>query len=382
MNNSNKTEYSFIINHDTSDETKERIVVNQEDAYNTAEQELSKHADETDCFNFIVSSMKDIEQDRELVKMSNNRLRVKTVYLNSQGIMWDLYEERDTWEEIDNLVMTFQKKNDPEATPVEVLKAEDAGTTLLDRFYPLFKKYLIVLTTGQINFKNYEQKQFIRLFTNIPYQLKALSRKANIRRSIRDEITRNFNFIVESYGKQDQDIILSDLRMLFMVLANRYKNKGKSFCCYVYNAFRFEVARHIKAYLKNPCHFHYKMVALKEDESTDNVTDFEDNYQEESDRKETENLSGTPNLSWIAGITCSDTFRCLTACERKIIVKYYAENWSDAQIGDMLGTHINTANQRRKAAVDKIAQRLGLTLNDMVRRRQTDNKRKQGDFLL
>lgn len=382
LNNSSKTEYNFISGHDTKNEFTETVIVNQEDAYYDAEKELIKHADETDCFNFIVNDIKDVSQDRELVIMSKNRLKIKTVYLNSQGVVWDLYEERDTWEEIDNLVLTFQKKIKPDATPAEILRAEDAGTALLDRFYPLLKKYLVVLTTGQINFKNYEQRQFIRLFTNAPYQLKALSSKKNIRRSIRDEITRNFNFIVESYGKQDQDIILSDLRMLFMILANRYKNKGKSFCCYVYNAFRFEVARHIKAYLKNPAHFHYKMAMLKEDESTDEITDFENSYEEMEERNETENLFGTPNLSWIAGITCSDTFRCLTACERKIIVKYYAENWTDAQIGDIMGMHINTANLRRKEAVAKIAKQLGFSTDDIVRRRQTENKRKHGDYLL
>ena len=358
-------------------ETEDDIYAN-DSAYEEAQIDLIKHADENDCFNFV-ADLNDVEQDKELVTMSGGKLTIKTVYLNTMGFVWDLYEKRDEWEEIDNLVEVFQLKKKPGATEDEIAQADEASYELLQRFYPLFKKYIIVITTGQINFKNYEQKMFVRLFVNAPHLLHVLKKK-NISRPLRDDITRSFNFIVESYGKLDTTEILADLQTLFLVLASRYKPTGKSFCCYVYNAYRFEVARHIKNFFKNPCNFHYKVTSLKDDER-DQQIDAE--YEEILENEHNETLAGTPNVSWIKGETCGDAFKNLTALERKIIVKYYVEDCMDSEIADMLGIHLNTANAKRKEIVAKIAKNIGLTLDDCVRKRKTGKAlkdRKKSDF--
>lgn len=346
--------------------------------YNEAQIDLVKHADENDCFNFA-ADLNDVTQDRELVTMSKGKLQVKTVYLNTMGFVWDLYEKRDEWEEIDRLVSVFQLKQKPDAAEDEILQADEASYELLQRFYPLFKKYIIVITTGQINFKNYEQKLFVRLFVNAPHLMYALKKK-NISRPLRDEITRYFNFIVESYGKLDTTEILADLQTLFLLLASRYKPTGKSFCCYVYNTYRFEVARHIKNFFKDPCNIHYKVTGLKEDEQDPQLcADFEEFIENEHN----ETLAGTPSVSWIKGDTCGDAFRNLTALERKIIVKYYVENCMDSEIAEMLGMHLNTANAKRKEIVAKIAANIGLTFDDSIRKRKTGKTpkdRKKRDF--
>ena len=80
-------------------ETEDDIYAN-DSAYEEAQIDLIKHADENDCFNFV-ADLNDVEQDKELVTMSGGKLTIKTVYLNTMGFVWDLYEKRDEWEEID-----------------------------------------------------------------------------------------------------------------------------------------------------------------------------------------------------------------------------------------------------------------------------------------
>ena len=89
------------MNHSTIEysETEDDIYAN-DSAYEEAQIDLIKHADENDCFNFV-ADLNDVEQDKELVTMSGGKLTIKTVYLNTMGFVWDLYEKRDEWEEID-----------------------------------------------------------------------------------------------------------------------------------------------------------------------------------------------------------------------------------------------------------------------------------------
>ena len=333
---------------------------NSDDIYYKAELEIVKEDD--DFFPYIIKG--NIEKDAELVTMSNGLLIIKTVYADKKGFVWDLYERRDEWQEIDHLVEIFQKKQDNNASRDDIEIADKAGQILIEKFYPLFKKYLIVLTTGQINFKNAEQKLFVKLFVDTPILKNSLHQK-KLRRSIKEAVTKKFNFITESYGKQNEVEIIADLHMLFFILVNRYKPMGKSFCCYLYNTFKFEVARHIKNYLKNPCHFHYKTLELDENEP------MEEKGYDEIGKTTNETNIGIPDLSWIHGQTCSDIFKIFTPLERKIFVKYYIENWNDAQIAELLGVHINTANQRRKNIVKRLADEIGFDLSDIKRHRKS-----------
>ena len=75
--------------------------------------------------------------------------------------------------------------------------------------------------------------------------------------------------------------------------------------------------------------------------------------------------------SWVNGETCSDMFSILNQLERKIIVKYYAEEYNDKQISDYLGLHINTVNQKRRQAVHKLAEHLDIDLESIKRNRNS-----------
>ena len=81
--------------------------------------------------------------------------------------------------------------------------------------------------------------------------------------------------------------------------------------------------------------------------------------------------TGMPNLEWILGNECSEFFKDLEIIERKILIKYYLEEWNDRQIGEEFGIHINTVNQRRRSAVKKIALKLHIDQKDIKRNRRS-----------
>ena len=90
------------------------------------------------------------------------------------------------------------------------------------------------------------------------YELKKALYRKKINASNRAEVYVKFNFVIETYGKISEEDMEADLNMCLLILAKRYKVVGKNFCCYVYNAFRHEVARHIKRFIGNPLNIQYK----------------------------------------------------------------------------------------------------------------------------
>lgn len=286
--------------------------------------------------------------------------------MNNFNNKQNLEDKLEEWTEIEELVMAYKKQFEDEATASDIRKAKDAADKLIVRFNPLFKKYIMLFKTGQIDFKDSDVKTFVGTFIDDPRLHRALKRKKS-RAEYRSDIYKKFGFVLETYGQLSEEDILTDLQMLLLVLAKRYKQVGKNFCAYVHNCFRYEVSRHIKKFIKNPLNITYKNTSYEDINNGSSDTNFanvhEDLYYEPS--------NGIPNMTWINGDTCSELFSFLNPLERKIIVKYYAEEFNDKQIADALGLHINTVNQKRRQAITKLADNLGIDLNDIKRNRHS-----------
>lgn len=275
----------------------------------------------------------------------------------------------EEWAEVEELVVLYQSQFEENASYEDVMKAQDAIDELIERFNPLFKKYIILLKTGQINFKDQEMKKFVYSFLD-DNRLKTELKKATQKTEVRKEIYDRFNFIKETYGALDEEELLVDLQVIFMTVAKRYKQMGRSFCGYLYNCFRFEVYRHIKKFLKNPINIPYRHTQFEEYMKFIEEPSFEDDYE---DHFYEDNL-GIPDFNWVLGDTCSETFKELSVHERKIIIKYYLEDWNDRQISEEFGIHINTVNQKRRQATLKIAKELGVDPSEIKRNRKSGKK--------
>lgn len=283
----------------------------------------------------------------------------------------NLDEERrkEEWEEIEALVLNFQKQFKEECTETEKKYAQECGNILVAKFSPLFKKYIQMFKYANVDWTDRESKEFIALFID-SYELKKALFRKKINAANRAEIYTKFNFIIETYGKTEEEDIIADLSMCLLILAKRYKNVGKNFCAYVYNAFRHEVARHIKKQVKNPLTIWYKNFEFEEwinsGVNPANEIVYEDNYYE--------SLTGLPDITWVNGQSCADIFNKLSTFQRKILVKYYLEDWNDRQIAQYLGTHINTVNQKRRDAITLLCAEAGVPKSELKRSRKSGKK--------
>lgn len=279
-------------------------------------------------------------------------------------------EQREKeWNEVEDLVMLYQSQFALNATHNEKEAAKDAAAELLIRFSPLFKKYLLLLKSGQVDFNDKEGKLFVCSFLEDPALRKALKRPRQ-RAEYQSEIYKRFCFVKETYGSCPDDEIMMDLQTIFLVIARRYKKMGRSFCGYLYNSYRHEMSRHIKKFIRNPLNISYKNLEYEDcvngREDVGLESSYEDNYYE--------NITGLPDFSWLAGQNCSEAFVGLSVIDRKILVKYYLEEWNDRQISEEFGIHINTVNQKRRSALLHIADSMGVEATDIKRNRRSGKR--------
>lgn len=322
-----------------------------------------------DCFTSII----DEESDENILEYNEYTVNELMRYREENKKSYKSLSQEDKedlrkreWALIESLVLIFQEQfSDPDKKE----NSDNAANQLLDMFSHLFKKYVLLIKSGYIDFDDKETKAFVISFMDEEPLKKALRRR-NQKAEFRDSIHRRFKFIKETYGTLPKSEILLDLNMLLLVLAKRYKPMGKSFCGYIYNCYRFEVSRHIKKFTKDPFNIHYRQVDFEDClDSINSETIEEEGYQDCC-----ENEFGMPDLSWITGGSCSDVFQCLTPLERKMLIKYYLEDWNDKQIAAEYSIHINTCNHKRRLAVSKLADALGIDESCLKRSRKSGKK--------
>ena len=278
--------------------------------------------------------------------------------------------KKEEWEEIESLVMEYKKVYDENVSEEDAEKYKMAGWQLIQKFMPLFKKYFVLIKTGQIDFEDSEMKRFVLSFIGDPALKTALKRDRQ-NAKFRHPILQKFNFVTETYGQLSEEDIMTDLQMLFLTLVKRYKQMGKNFCAYVYNAYCYEVSRHVKKFIKEPANIQYKNI-----EYEDYMQTAKDNVVEEATLQDMtyENEMGIPDISWITGENCSEIFASLSPLERKLIIKYYLEDYNDRQIAEEFGMHINTVNQKRRRAVLALARANRIDEKSIKRNRKSGKK--------
>lgn len=277
-------------------------------------------------------------------------------------------EGLNDWEIIENLVLEYQKQFEDKDDKIQKMKSDDAGYELIKRFYPLVRKYMIMIKTGELSFRNVESKMFVATFIDDRELQRYMGRKY-MPRNMKEKALEKFAFVKHTYGSQSDDDILSDLHMCLLILARRYKQTGRNFCGYVYQVYRYEVSRHIKKYIKDIFSGDYRKVELDKGEVLAHLTYNEKDYIE---RHETyEDNMGIPDVDWIAGIDCSPSFKALTNRERFYIVKYYMEEYSDRDLADMLGITIARANTERREAARSLAYFCDISPENIIRKKNS-----------
>lgn len=276
-------------------------------------------------------------------------------------------DKRKEWAEVEELVLKYKEFFEKEVhTRKEKDQIRYASEELLKRFEPLYKKYINIFKNNQLELRDPSVRIFCMTFMADP-RLKMALKKSTTAIKLRTEINSKFQFVRDNYGNRTTEEIKVELQLLLLNLARRYKPMGRNFCGYIANVYMFEVVRHVQKYLKEINNIGFRNVEYDEYMTSEDEPGYETVFED----KYYENSLGIPDMSWISGEHCSETFKCLDNLDRKILVKYFLEDYNDKQIAEIFGLHHNTVNQKRKKALKKIANELGIPTSEIKRSRKS-----------
>jgi RNA polymerase sigma factor (sigma-70 family) len=244
-----------------------------------------------------------------------------------------------SYDEIDELVIRYQNGD------------KDAAQSLIRTFKPYMSKFLKILKDGLINLDDKDSRKFIRLFIG-DYEARKKLLKVYQPTDTRHKAYNAAAFLQDVCKEMSYEDIMQELSMILLIVAKRWKKKGKkiNFCGYLYNTFRFEVYRRFKSMIEEPLVYRADVNLSYNDESYINEIEEIENdpriYTDELMMLFDEELGN----SWIRGLTCDDIFADLTPFQRLILKMKYVDNKSDVEIANRTGIHRNTIRRHRERA--------------------------------
>lgn len=217
-------------------------------------------------------------------------------------------------------------------------------------------KYYRMLRYGKINFSDKDSRKFLTRFMKDPAIRKAMGQWFQYGET-KEEAMRALQLASNVLKQVPDEDFQQDLRLLFLERAIRYDKikKRVAFQGYLYNSYRHAVGNYIAKLMKEPLLFsHIKRV------NNDYVVD-KNGFIEIDDSifKDTPIIAEDDKLgnSWVRGLTCTEEYRGLTHLQRLILKLYYEDGYTDGELADKMGMHINTVFRHRKRAMEKVKQK-------------------------
>lgn len=257
-----------------------------------------------------------------------------------------VYEDalKDWYDFIEDLVRKFQEGDG------------DAGGRLIQAFKPYMSKYIKILCSGLLDLNDLDSRKFISLFIADAAVRRDLARALQPTH-VRSEAYKSATLLARLCQPMDKEDIEQELALVLLILAKRYKKKGKkNFCGYVYNSYRYELQRRLADMTKDPIVYRADTNISYHDEENLAVSSGNELPKDIDSTDTTIRKAFEDELdnSWVRGITCSEVFYKLTQFQRLIIKMHYYDGLSDPKIADKLGMHINTIFRQRRNAINKL----------------------------
>lgn len=246
----------------------------------------------------------------------------------------------------DDIIRQYQDGDD--MAGMEVLKRYGYDPEK-DEVYGYIGKYFKMIRYGRMDFTNYDCRAFIALFFSdgegraMTQSYQYAETKAKMRKKLQ-QVEKVMRCV------PDEDII-QELIHIMLMQAKKYRPKNRSFGAYLSNSFRFRVNDYVLEHMKTEdiCdNTNIEVTGIGEDVAEDRTSEIRaEDIVDDTPRIRFEDELGN---AWVRGINCGKVFEDMTPLQRLILRMNYMEKWSDNDIADTMGMHINTIFRQRNKA--------------------------------
>jgi RNA polymerase sigma factor (sigma-70 family) len=232
---------------------------------------------------------------------------------------------------------------------------QDAAEELINQLSPYMIKFFKIIRLGVIDLNDRDSRRFISLFID-DYGARDKLKKKFQSRDARNEAYQAALMVQSMCSQIPAEDIVQELIVILLTLAKRFiKHRKKvNFCGYLYNGFRFELARRIKIITVDPLTHRTDFNVSFDDGEYISDEDLIDENELAFCNEPIMELEEDLGNSWIRGITCGDMFEDLTPMQRMILKLYYIDGENDSSIGDKLGIHRTTVKSQRVKAEENL----------------------------
>lgn len=241
--------------------------------------------------------------------------------------------------------MTSLKKNTEEL--VEYFQTTNNSDELLDKYKNFLNKYHQILCYGTIDFNNYDIRTFLCCYIKDKDDRSSMLRG---KYHSTEDISNGYEvvkYIQQAFKGYESIEIYHELIIPFLECARRYKAMNKSFNSYLYKTYRYELMRHINSILFQ----RFNKLQPSSNETEVEVVLIEDMQELKLELDEDISLN---HPDWLNGAKADKPFNQFTREERLILTKYYLENYTDKDIGRLVGRNRKSINRSRLRVVRKI----------------------------
>lgn len=283
--------------------------------------------------------------------------------------------------------------------------SKEAGLELLESFSGFLNKYVSLLHFGKFDLKSSSIRNFIKLFIDNQVKRSSITSYKHNKGAGHCAAQETVEKIIAFFSCLSKEDIEQEISNIFLIMASKYKDTKPSFQNHIEKNFHYYAFRHFEKLTRDPlsrgdCIKDEKRVSLSNSDKNicasfktsiiEQIKDVQfERYFEDlelkicvdqsissSDIPIITNLDCTKkskdkavydedevksiynndflDSNWINGITCGDVFKVLTPFERRILLMWYIEKKTDAQIAEAFGLCRGTVNNRKAKAKEKL----------------------------
>jgi hypothetical protein len=256
---------------------------------------------------------------------------------------------------------------------VKQYKETGKSEELLNAYRFFLLKYYMMFRRKQIDFENYDIRQFLACYIRNPEYVRSLRRGPKYHSAdARAAAYRMLYRIVKVFEGYDwakipkdytdtevkdfipYDDLYNELAMVFLTCAWDYEDQGVGFHRYIYKMFRYRLKHHIDSKMYDAgdsgnANYSDMMHAGQRVPFVESLIDSMERPLQLQEELETD----LNNENWFNGYGCGELFKDLSYAQRKILVKFYECGYKDKEIAKEVGYNPVYLGQIRRDLVEQ-----------------------------
>lgn len=225
---------------------------------------------------------------------------------------------------------------------------------LIEHFKPFIYTYVKLISTGYLDMYHKHLRYFIALSVQEDETRKRIRYNKNMTERDWKAVKHTIKYIKSYFYFYSEEDIFNELLIPFLRMSKQYKFIQIDFTTYAFYNFNFFIKHYLREITKEPNDFVERTNWYNG--NAEMLVDLNSFEKQKILFEESEQDIDVHDYRFMRGDKCAGIFSGFTNIQRFILVHKYIDKWTDKQIAEHLGMHINSIQRARVKLVKKLKQ--------------------------